>query len=378
MKTRWILPLVLLMAVVQRPAHSKVVDCRDLVLRVRSSAKRFFTKPIGFSTLLETNRFLIGANRGDAGLIKTFLSDLKILDKNTLQPVGVTRLFSSDDVVDGQKLKTLRILPLTLGDMRHRGVSTEAKFALLKYGFEKLGADRSTAMIKPDNVASLELHKKLGFKPSNEPNIYVLSRADFAKLSDEIGPNGLEEFVTPAREREKPLIKIGREVPLWRTPTRESPIAETPHLMMSTYNKNVNFDKEEHMAIRITDRNTHDVVGIVQLGKVEFVLDGKIEWMLHVPPYLGKEFRGRGLGFEAKVGALTYGFQMLHLSKSIAWIEPTNVDSIEMHERLGYTKVSEGFLNHGAPIDFYVLTREKFESMQDEIRREITRTKDGE
>jgi len=45
-----------------------------------------------------------------------------------------------------------------------RGLGQEALEALIRYGFEQRGLDRITADVDPDNIASLAMLTKLGFK----------------------------------------------------------------------------------------------------------------------------------------------------------------------------------------------------------------------
>lgn len=46
----------------------------------------------------------------------------------------------------------------------HKGIGTEAMLLLCKYGFETMGLNKLYALINEDNVASIHLHKKVGYE----------------------------------------------------------------------------------------------------------------------------------------------------------------------------------------------------------------------
>lgn len=49
-----------------------------------------------------------------------------------------------------------------------QGLATEAGKACLEYGFEKLGLETITSMVLPENLASIRVLDKLGFKPDGQ------------------------------------------------------------------------------------------------------------------------------------------------------------------------------------------------------------------
>ena len=71
-----------------------------------------------------------------------------------------------------------------------KGYGTESKFAVMKHLFDNWNVRVMTARISQDNVASQNLHEKLGFKrvPTNDPTIYlyIIYRDDFAAIRPEL------------------------------------------------------------------------------------------------------------------------------------------------------------------------------------------------
>ncbi len=53
-----------------------------------------------------------------------------------------------------------------------KGYSTEAGLALLKHGFETVGLDRIAAIVRPDNLASQAVIKKIGLKEEGTGTFY--------------------------------------------------------------------------------------------------------------------------------------------------------------------------------------------------------------
>ncbi len=53
---------------------------------------------------------------------------------------------------------------LFVEELKNTGLMTEAMDSVLKYGFEAMGLHRVEAMIGPDNLASIRVSEKFGFK----------------------------------------------------------------------------------------------------------------------------------------------------------------------------------------------------------------------
>jgi RimJ/RimL family protein N-acetyltransferase len=71
-------------------------------------------------------------------------------------------------------------------DARGKGYATEAGAAALRWGFERFEPPYLTAMIQPDNTASLRVAERLGMKPirtdrllGDEVIVHAITRVDF-------------------------------------------------------------------------------------------------------------------------------------------------------------------------------------------------------
>jgi RimJ/RimL family protein N-acetyltransferase len=74
---------------------------------------------------------------------------------------------------------------------------------------------------------------------------------------------------------------------------------------------------------------------------------------------LGREYQGRGYATEAARAAMTWGFEHLGLDRIISLIDPENLPSIRVAERLGETRGGTwDFLGH--PLDIYAVSRAAF------------------
>jgi RimJ/RimL family protein N-acetyltransferase len=70
-------------------------------------------------------------------------------------------------------------------EARGRGIATEAARAVLAWGFPRFDAPYFTAMIRPDNTASIAVAERLGMSPLRPDNllgdpvtVYTISRGD--------------------------------------------------------------------------------------------------------------------------------------------------------------------------------------------------------
>lgn len=75
-------------------------------------------------------------------------------------------------------------------EARGRGVASEATNAVLGWGFERLGFDYVTAMIRPDNAASIAVAERLGMTMlrsdellGDRVSVYSVSRGDWERRS---------------------------------------------------------------------------------------------------------------------------------------------------------------------------------------------------
>ncbi len=74
-------------------------------------------------------------------------------------------------------------------DARGKGYATEAGAATVRWGFERFDPPYLTAMIQPDNSASLRVAERLGMKPirtdrllGDEVIVHAIERVDFVAL----------------------------------------------------------------------------------------------------------------------------------------------------------------------------------------------------
>jgi len=86
------------------------------------------------------------------------------LDKANGQPIGQAGLLSQD--VDG-------VIEVGIGYIIHRpfwrqGYATDAAAHCRDYAFEKLGKERIVVMVRPENVVSQSVTRRIGGKPERE------------------------------------------------------------------------------------------------------------------------------------------------------------------------------------------------------------------
>ena len=74
---------------------------------------------------------------------------------------------------------------------------------------------------------------------------------------------------------------------------------------------------------------------IGRCGLLPWEIDGKLE--IEIAYLLDKHFWHQGLATEAAKGIMEYGFQELHLSRLICLIDPGNIPSQRVAERIGMT-----------------------------------------
>lgn len=74
-------------------------------------------------------------------------------------------------------------------DARGKGYATEAGAAALRWGFEQFELPYLTAMVQPDNAASLRVAERLGMKPirtdrllGEDVIVHAIKRVDFVAL----------------------------------------------------------------------------------------------------------------------------------------------------------------------------------------------------
>jgi ribosomal-protein-alanine N-acetyltransferase len=96
---------------------------------------------------------------------------------------------------------------------------------------------------------------------------------------------------------------------------------------------------------------------IGRCGLLPWMLDGQDE--VEIAYLLDKAYWKQGLATEAAQGILQYGFEQLNLSRLICMIDPGNIASQRVAERIGMTfeKKVDGYEGDNIPFYIYSITR---------------------
>ena len=103
----------------------------------------------------------------------------------------------------------------------------------------------------------------------------------------------------------------------------------------------------------IIHKETGNLIGLCSL--LPWTIDGIEE--VEMAYILAEEYRGLGLGTELSQAVLRYGFEKLELSRIISLIEPDNMTSRRVVEKVGMRFEKEGQDQMGAFV-IYSITRE--------------------
>jgi RimJ/RimL family protein N-acetyltransferase len=97
---------------------------------------------------------------------------------------------------------------------------------------------------------------------------------------------------------------------------------------------------------------------IGRCGLLPWEIDGKLE--VEIAYLLDKSFWGQGLATEAANGILRYGFWTLKLSRLICLIDPENIPSQKVAEKIGMTleKRVNGIEGDNIPTLIYSISRQ--------------------
>jgi ribosomal-protein-alanine N-acetyltransferase len=92
---------------------------------------------------------------------------------------------------------------------------------------------------------------------------------------------------------------------------------------------------------------------IGRCGLLPWTIEGQLE--VEVAYTIAQDFWGRGLATEAAHAILQYGFEQLHLSRLICLIDPENIASQRVAERIGMTleRKVDGIAGDGCPTLIY-------------------------
>lgn len=85
-----------------------------------------------------------------------------ILNKNTKEPIGDINLYDSED------FKGLPEISIMIGEHAGKGLGTEACKLIIDFGFKKLKLTEINLTVYKDNLAAVNLYKKLNFKVIGE------------------------------------------------------------------------------------------------------------------------------------------------------------------------------------------------------------------
>ena len=97
---------------------------------------------------------------------------------------------------------------------------------------------------------------------------------------------------------------------------------------------------------------------IGRCGLLPWEIDGKLE--VEIAYLLDKSFWHQGLATEAAQGILKYGFEKLNLSRLICLIDPENISSQRVAERIGMTleRKVDGIAGDNYPTLIYSIHKE--------------------
>lgn len=103
-------------------------------------------------------------------------------------------------------------------------------------------------------------------------------------------------------------------------------------------------------------KSSGDVIGLCGLKFLDELQAVDLGYRL-LPPYWGQ-----GLATEAARPTLRYGFETLRLDEILGLVDPNNVPSVRILQKLGMTFVGKIDTRHG-PADKYIMTGEQFRAL---------------
>nr|WP_275950881.1 GNAT family N-acetyltransferase [Cytobacillus citreus] len=87
-------------------------------------------------------------------------------------------------------------------------------------------------------------------------------------------------------------------------------------------------------------KETNELIG--DYGLVNQKVDGKTE--VEIGYHINKKYWSKGYASEAAKACKEYGFYQLGINKLISIIDPRNLPSIRVAEKMGFTKEKESFI----------------------------------
>lgn len=102
------------------------------------------------------------------------------------------------------------------------------------------------------------------------------------------------------------------------------------------------------------DKATGNVIG--RCGLLSWEIEGRNE--IEVAYLLGKEHWGQGLATEAARGIVRYAFEQLNLSRLICLVDPGNIASQNVAQKIGMSLEFDGDIGDGERTFVYAMNRE--------------------
>ncbi len=98
-------------------------------------------------------------------------------------------------------------------------------------------------------------------------------------------------------------------------------------------------------------KETNQFIG--RCGLLPWTIEGQDE--VEIAYLIAKEYWGQGLGSEAAEAILRYGFEQLGLSRLVCFIDPANIASQRVAEKIGMRleREMDGFEGDGMPFRIY-------------------------
>lgn len=167
------------------------LQCPDALLRVREF-NSMTLKGKSLFIVAETPRTLIAFVEEKPEKATYDEAQANIYDRESGQQLGYL-------LIKAHPNANVR-LPIRLFEAHGKGLGTEAKYAVIRFVFERWNSQVVEAHINHDNIASIRLHEKLGFKrrwPEIDTEVlrYDLSRKDFLKIQRHFSELGPEAFM---------------------------------------------------------------------------------------------------------------------------------------------------------------------------------------
>lgn len=96
---------------------------------------------------------------------------------------------------------------------------------------------------------------------------------------------------------------------------------------------------------------------IGRCGLLPWTIDGQYD--VEVAYTIAEDFWGQGLASEAAQGILQYGFETLNLQRLICLIDPANIPSQRVAEKMGmaWEKTVDGYEGDNIPFDIYSIKK---------------------